>query len=627
MSGSSYNGFNAALPFPGEASWMTLMKLLRCRPFRWNRAGGAGSLSQEEIESIIAILPEPARRWRERLISDIMVHIAGLTPQVEVVYMSTEDRWTRLTAAVQLGVDGEIQHIIGTTQDIHHEHTVNEQQRKMARRMKELVEQLPEAVVVWVDGREVLRNVQADRLLTSAPSAAGVGGLLAQLAKSDRNRVLEHLAAAQRGNTSDAVIARLGELWIELSSCSIQTDEGLAVLTLFRDISARRQLEMHVAAHDRMATVGTLAAGVAHEINNPLCFIQLNLELLREELPQLLELGKVSETERISVTRDLLAKLDDTIVGTGRVQEVVSDLMVFSHTEAQSEEGSADIVEAVQLAMNLGRHRFKHKAQLYLQAPPSIIVSGQIGLLSQVFLNLIVNAIDAIEDSSIADGQIRIRIRRTGSHAEITVEDNGPGIPDNAIARIFDPFFTSKKVGKGSGLGLAISRSIISRCGGTIVAENRRQGGAGFRVRLPISEGDVENEHTEELPLPIPTAHSQILIVDDEEMLLRALARGLSTDFQVTTAQRGERAIELVSEGLDPDIILLDIMLPDRDGSEVYAWMCEHRPHLQERIILMTGGAVTTTTQRFLERTTATVFKKPLKLQLLRNHLRKMLSD
>jgi CheY-like chemotaxis protein len=301
--------------------------------------------------------------------------------------------------------------------------------------------------------------------------------------------------------------------------------------------------------------------------------------------------------------------------------------MVFSHTEAQSEEGSADIVEAVQLAMNLGRHRFKHKAQLYLQAPPSIIVSGQIGLLSQVFLNLIVNAIDAIEDSSIADGQIRIRIRRTGSHAEITVEDNGPGIPDNAIARIFDPFFTSKKVGKGSGLGLAISRSIISRCGGTIVAENRRQGGAGFRVRLPLSEGDVENEHTEELPLPIPTAHSQILIVDDEEMLLRALARGLSTDFQVTTAQRGERAIELVSEGLDPDIILLDIMLPDRDGSEVYAWMCEHRPHLQERIILMTGGAVTTTTQRFLERTTATVFKKPLKLQLLRNHLRKMLSD
>lgn len=480
-----------------------------------------------------------------------------------------------------------------------------------------LIENLPAAVFIWKEGREILHNSRAAAMLSNEQGRAS--GLMSMLSELDQGRVSDLLAAAQRGEQPDPLIARIHARWLELSFGQLQVDIGRVVITMCWNISARRQLEMHLAAHDRMATIGTLAAGVAHEINNPMCFIQLNLELLREELPQIVDSalrGDVGQIERI---KEVMARLEETIVGTVRVQEVVSDLMVFSHTETHPEVGSAELIGAIKLAMNLGRHRVKHTAKLCLQGPPDLMVRGQIGLLSQVFLNLIINATDAIESSDVSDGRINITVQQTHAHVEILVEDNGPGIPVQAMSQIFQPFFTSKKVGEGSGLGLAISRNIINRFGGGISAENAADGGARFRVLLPLAGTRTASPPRE---TDRNTGRPQLLIVDDEEMLLRALQRGLSADFEVITAQSGCQAIELVENGLEPDLILLDVMIPDLDGSEVFNRLCIQAPMLQGRIMLMTGGAVTNNTQQFLEQTPARIFQKPLKIKELRKYIR-----
>lgn len=480
-----------------------------------------------------------------------------------------------------------------------------------------LIENLPAAVFIWKDGREVLHNSRAAKMLRGDQQRTG--GLMNILSQVDRERVNEQLAAAQRGDAPESLIARVNSRWLELSSGCIRADIGILVITMCWDISARRQLEMHLAAHDRMATIGTLAAGVAHEINNPMCFIQLNLELLREELPQIVDSALRGDPGQIEKIREMMARLEETIAGTVRVQEVVSDLMVFSHTEAQEEVGSADLIGSIKLSMNLGRHRVKHTAELCLSGPEELMVRGQIGLLSQVFLNLIINSTDAIESSGISDGRINITVQQTHTHVEILVEDNGPGIPVQSITQIFQPFFTSKKAGEGSGLGLAISRNIINRFGGSISAEGSQDGGALFRVILPLPSAS-----TASLPRDTEraTGRPRLLIVDDEVMLLRALQRGLSADFEVITAQSGRQAIELVAEGMRPDLILLDVMIPDLDGAEVFSRLGTQAPELQGRIMLMTGGAVTNATQQFLEQTPARIFQKPLKIKELRKYIR-----
>lgn len=609
-----------------SASWATIMKMLRCRPFRWQRLEvDEEPLSEEEITHLLNEIPTPSAQWRDRVVSEVMAYLSGLTSAAETVYMSMDGHWVRFTAVREQRHASNVTLLVGATQDVHEEYRVHEQQHKTARWMKALVEQLPEAVVVWNNGREVLRNRRAEQLLSNAPEAVGLGGLLSQIDAEDRAAVLAHLRSAQAGGTVSAEVARLGGMWLEFSSSSIQTDDGLMVLTVFRDITERRQMERHLAIQERMATVGTLAAGVAHEINNPLCFIQLNLELLREELPEMLEALKRNPQNQQRLFDDLLAKLDDTIVGTGRVQEVVSDLMVFSHTESSEETSSADVVQSIQLAINLGHHRVKHKAALQFDSTLPIAVRGQVGLLSQVFLNLIVNASDAIEEAGIENGKINIQIRHLPGQVEINVIDNGPGIPADVLPRLFDPFFTTKKVGKGSGLGLSISHSIIERCGGTLQVTNPASGGACFQVRLPLVDIALPEDITDEVTQQITALKNQLLIIDDEEMLLRALERGLSGDFDVTTTQSGAHAIELIKKGLDPDLILLDIMMPDQDGSQVYQWLVNHRPQYADRILVMTGGAVTKSTQRFLDETTATVFRKPLKIKALRAQIQEML--
>jgi signal transduction histidine kinase len=510
--------------------------------------------------------------------------------------------------------------------DVHERVTSAASAARRSTWLSTLVDQLPEAVVAWVGGREVQRNRRAVALLGAPDGAADLVDLLAALHPTDREAVTLHLSQAGREADPPPVVARLTVgppgRWIELSSSALQTPDGPAILSVIRDVTDRRRLELESAAQNRMATVGTLAAGVAHEINNPLCFMQLNLEMLRDDLPNVLDqLAQADDAAaREQARSDLEARLEDVLTGAGRVRAVVSDLKVFSHTQSP-ESGVVDVVEAVRLAINLGRHQLRHRAEIELCAAGPVPVVGSLGKLSQVFLNLMVNAAQAISDAGVSDGRVRVHVVEEDDMVEVRVVDNGPGLEAGVGDRVFDPFFTSKPVGDGTGLGLSISLSIVQALGGTIAFDAPDGGGACARVRLPRAAEAADSpdisEAAEPLPARAPSLRRSILVADDEALLRKALERRLARDFDVRCVPDGARVVELLEAGATPDALLLDVMMPRLDRPGVLRWIERNRPTLRDRVVFMTGGAVTADARSFLADTPNLTFGKPLEVEAM----------
>ena len=261
-----------------------------------------------------------------------------------------------------------------------------------------------------------------------------------------------------------------------------------------RDLEAAQS---RLLQQEKMACIGLLAAGVAHELNNPIGFVHSNLGTLRkycEKLQTLLaahdvrlpsddaELNELRAKLKIDfVMEDLPALIEESQEGTERVRKIVSDLKVFSHP-AEHEPKHADLNEGLQSTLNIVHNEIKYKARVltdFGEIPPVRCLPGQI---NQVLMNLLVNAAHAIE----TEGQLRLCTTLDGDSVVITVADTGCGISEANLSRIFDPFFTTKEVGKGTGLGLSISYDIVRRHGGTMNVQSRVGEGTTFTIRLPV---------------------------------------------------------------------------------------------------------------------------------------------
>ena len=256
---------------------------------------------------------------------------------------------------------------------------------------------------------------------------------------------------------------------------------------------------------ERMADIGQLAAGVAHEINNPVGYVSSNLQSLREYVDSLLfALGSLDEVralagegsavaQRIDEVRlrtdldfirgDLRSLVEESMDGVDRVREIVQSLKEFSHAGEESFE-LHDLHGLIESTLRVARNEIKYRARVvreFGEVPPVECIPSQ---LNQVILNLLVNAAQAID----ADGVITLRTGVEGSHAWLEVEDNGVGMDEEQVARIFEPFYTTKSAGQGTGLGLPLSSTIIERHHGDIKVTSRKGSGSVFRVRIPLSQ-------------------------------------------------------------------------------------------------------------------------------------------
>ena len=357
-----------------------------------------------------------------------------------------------------------------------------------------------------------------------------------------------------------------------------------SALLVARDMTHERELRVRLMESDRLAAVGELVAGVAHEVNNPLSSITAFAQLLLRD-------GTLTPSQRESL---------EVIRGeTIRASQVVKDLLAFAR-RSEPQSAPLDLNAVVGRTLRMRQYQFNEAAvrvesELAADLPA---VMGDARQLQQVCLNLLTNAVQAM---SPAGGVLRVRTYQTDDRVRLEVQDTGPGIAGSARAHIFEPFFTTKKEGEGTGLGLSVSYGIVTSHGGTIeVAETGPQG-TTFRVSLPAASGTASHEKERDAApaaLRSPLAGIKLLFVDDEPALRNGMqAFGEMRGFTVLTASDGTTALE-TARTTGVDAVVCDLRMPGMDGYAFHEQLRQERPGLASRTVFITGDVVATTSSR-----------------------------
>ncbi|MBI2606826.1 MAG: response regulator [Deltaproteobacteria bacterium] len=359
----------------------------------------------------------------------------------------------------------------------------------------------------------------------------------------------------------------------------------------YADVTEHRHQRMELERAERMAAVGALAAGVAHEINNPLTYVLANLMFLSDELGH------------APMSSELTRMLAEAREGAERVRDIVRDLRTFSHMPDEQVD-AIDVRDSLEWAIKMANNEIRHRAQIVKQygEPPRVL--GNQSKLAQVFLNLLINAAHAIPVGHSSTQKIRIATKTDErSCAVIAIQDSGEGIPKKNLRRIFEPFFTTKPIGIGTGLGLSICLNIVRAMGGDITVKSEKGHGTEVTVVIPPARAQDAAGATQRQPLPtIPEAkrHGRLLIIDDEKMLASVFTRAIGVDHDVTFADSSNDAIALLEKDNRFDLILSDLMMPNITGMELYGIVSARWPELSARMIFMTGGAFTEQAREFV---------------------------
>ena len=389
------------------------------------------------------------------------------------------------------------------------------------------------------------------------------------------------------------VVTGVGESrWMLLRGRVVSRDRnGMALRALgtISDVTERNRLKASLALADRMASVGTLAAGVAHEMNNPLTYVTANLAHARDVIEKTAALPAAPDGVKRMVDQ-LRGALDDALQGADRVARIVRDLKTFSRDDETRQPVDAGV--ALESALQLARGEIKRRARLVRDLRDVPLVDASESRLGQVFLNLLVNAAQAIPDGAPERNEIRVSTRVHDGWVEISVEDTGCGIPREVLGRIFDPFFTTKPVGTGTGLGLAICHEIIAGFGGEITVESEVGQGSRFTVRLQPARLAPTAPAPAARPAPArPAPRARILVVDDEQLVAEAIERVLADDHEVVAVDSGRAALQrLARERFD--VVVCDLLMPEMSGSDFWAELRRRDPVLAARTVVVTGAGL-----------------------------------
>ena len=384
------------------------------------------------------------------------------------------------------------------------------------------------------------------------------------------------------------------------------------------DVTERRRMLARLQIADRMASIGTLAAGVAHEINNPLAYVLGNVDF---SLQQLEALGASPEARAPDDVREAvracIGALRDAESGTLRMRDIVRDVMLFSRAEEDVRK-PVDLGHALRAALSLADNEIRHRARVALDVDDVPPVQANESRLSQVFLNLLVNAAQAIPEGHADRNEIAVTVRRREAGVVVEVRDTGSGILPEHRPRLFDPFFTTKPVGIGTGLGLAICHGIVTALGGEIEVESEVGKGSTFRVVLPASAEAVRPEIASRGPLRA-SRRGRVLVVDDEPIFCRMAARTLGIEHEVVTLTDSSEALRRLRAGERFDVVVADLAMPVLTGMELHAEMARVDPGLAERMLFVTGGVFTPLGAEFVSRHPDRVLEKPLSAAALRS--------
>lgn len=525
----------------------------------------------------------------------VKAHREGLRKSFELAVTSG-----RCDAQVQLvGPDGTLPWVAlrgevfdDTVAGLAFDITAHKEVEAQLRRQAQLFESLSDAVIVVTTEGQVAEWTGAATALFGYTREAALGQHLGALLTPDDPDLLQQLGAdAGRTGVREAVlVGTLGKKLVEITPVRFASEanaQPLSVL-LCRDVGERRALEQERLRNDRLSALGTLAAGLAHEINNPLTYALGNLFVLKDELASLSDDGRSAVLESIE--------------GIERVAALVRDMKQLSQQgEGADTRRSIDAQASVAFALRMADTQLRRSATLEVSLGGPALVLANEARLGQVFLNLLINAAQALDEGS--GERIAVRTRTEGARWVFEVEDSGKGIAPEHHGQIFDPFFTTRAGKGGTGLGLSICHQTVTGLGGSL-SFTSRPGQTVFRVELPCAAAEATT-----LP-PAGVTGLKVLAVDDEELIPRMLKRALK-GHEVTAASSARDALELLEQGRAFDLILCDVTMPVMGGLALYALLLRDRPEVARRLVFMTGGALSEEQRAALAQSAVTVLGKP----------------
>ncbi|MDQ3336643.1 MAG: PAS domain S-box protein [Myxococcota bacterium] len=529
--------------------------------------------------------------------------------------------------------------IYAVARDVTEQHHAQEALRSLTQSLATTLSSIGDGVIATDGaGRVVRMNPVAERL-TQWSIAEAIGKpvevvltlMNATTREAVANPVVEVVAkGVVVGMATDTLLMRRDGTEVPVADSCAPIRDGNGDITgavlVFRDATleeeakrAQTKIQTQLMMADRMSSVGTLAAGVAHEINNPLSYVMANLEMIGEDLATLASVAPSG------AVRDLRDMVTDALAGAERVRKIVRGLKTFSRAE-EERRCVIDVRQTLELSINMAFNEIRHRARLvkdYGETPPVLADDARLG---QVFINLLVNAAHAIPEGNCDANEIRILTSTDpAGNAVIEVRDTGRGISASSIDRIFEPFYTTKPVGEGTGLGLSICHNIVTGMGGSITAHNLDAGGACFRVTIPRAERVPAAHKSDRIEVVVETPRAVVLIVDDEPVVGITLKR-LLREHDVTVVHRARDALDLLSAGKHFDVILSDIMMPEMSGMDFYDALARAHPGMTERVVFVTGGAFTPAANAFLDAVPNERLEKPFDVKTIREAIKRFVT-
>jgi PAS domain S-box-containing protein len=458
-------------------------------------------------------------------------------------------------------------------------------------------------------------------------SQACEGRNLADLLSVSNSEIAQCMTEVERGHRWNGRWVALlsgGRSWVQdVEAGPLRAEDGKVAgcVAVIRDLTDEDSLVDRLKRVDRMDAMARLAAGVAHEINNPLSFIIGNVQYLQDAIE------KASDGIDEKTAVDMFSALEDVRLGAGQISDIVEELNTLVKSGEQPP-GPVDLRSLIESTLAMVANQMAHRAVLVREYADAPKPWGNASRLGQVILNLVVNAMESIPAGDAKSNEVRVCVREgLRGNLILEVKDTGSGIPEDVLPHVFDPFFTTKQAGQGAGLGLTIAHEIVRDMGGDITVRTETGRGTSILVSLPIEEPLAGPE-----PTLRPKASEEwqsnvarILVVDDQPAILRTVRRIL-VGHEIVACRSGREGLEHLSKS-DFDIVFCDLMMPELTGPQFFDLAVEVRPEMRDRFVFITGGAFTAGAAKFLKSTEHPVVEKPFVPQKLRELVKQLVGS
>jgi len=534
-----------------------------------------------------------------------------------VVRRTDRDVSIRAFGSPMFDATGTLTHVIVAFIDITREVAADAERRMVESRLQFVCSHAP--IVIWLADNQGTITLSEGAGLEALGYKAGelVGRNVFDL-YAGHPTIPGYLRRAGAGESLWYTV-EVGEVVFEtwLSPVYGPSGDQIGFLGMGNDVTQVRKLQKTAIQNDRVMALGTLAASVAHEINNPLTYVLVESEAATREVDALERLVALLPAAVAPEVRGSLARLREHLApiraGTTRIASITRDLKSFSRAD-ESTLSAVNLRAIVESVLKLVAKEVEARARLVLDLSDTSPVTGNEARLTQVVLNLIVNAYQAVPAGAPAQNQVKVATRNEGARVIVEVSDSGPGVPVQDRERIFEPFYTTKAIGVGTGLGLFVCRNVVRGFSGDVEVHDAPGAGALFRVVLPAAQPAARPPDAAAAAAAPEAGGAHIVLVEDDRMVARAfMLRLREAGYRVTIFHDGRSGLEglLAMPDDEIDLIFCDLMMTGMTGMGLATALTTQAPAKAAKLVLMTGGAFSADASEFVARHQDRIVDKP----------------